>query len=367
MSGKNTSTTVPQFVQGAGRDSTDLQLRSLLYLFKRTLVSRLGSFGTPKWLPAGDEDGLYRQKLDAVYNTEGFIAALGTDEYRVTVDFVKNKFRSFCFVLEHPSASFFRASSPTKTSSMGDSEFEDGFPVFRDHKDRKVRNFRFVLLPLLGVSAHSIASLLLNSDLYVEHTRVGMDRRYQLALNAVTEAIGSAGASENAPMNISEDQKALIIRNYLTTLAIEVQTARIYDEYIKQRNSPVRPPSPARIRSPSPVKSLTSTLSATTLVEATNNLSLSPPKSPERRLSPLRSSANMRLRSSSPSKLKAKPSVSKLKLEELYNPVAAPPKPELVASDSSDHEKEIDQELWAKCVLAVKDKIAREKAVLGST
>lgn len=362
LGAKNTSTTVPQFVQGRGRDSTDLQLRSLLYLFKRLKLSRLPSFVASDWkADSGAGDDLYLQKFDGVYNTSKFVKILTEDEYRVTADFVKNKFRSYCILSELPSGNFSRPSSPVKGAPMD--EFEDGFPVFRDYKDRKAKNFRFNLLPLEAVTVAFITTVLINSDIYVEH-KLGVRNKYQLALKAVTLTVNRDGV-----FDISEDEKAAIIRKYLTAVAVEVQTARIYDEYMKQKG----------IRPPSPVKSLASTL---TLVEPLNSLLLEPKP---RRLSPLKSTTNLRSRSSSPTKLRSKPSVSKLKLEELYNPVASPKElglfpglllglglglflgllPGLPGLNISDEDREIDREIWAKCLLAVNDKILREKIAMS--
>lgn len=378
------TTTVPMFEQGATHDSTDLQIRSLLYLFKRLRISKLSSFLDSEYnfkysdgnQPIVSENEHYHSKLDALYNLPELRRLLIEDEYRCTVDYAKNKFRSFCILSSLPSANLSRPSSPTKGKTNSE-EFENDFPVFKDHRDRRVRNFKFTVLPLEEATLHQIALFLATSDIYWEHRdTVDTETRYQIALDIAKAVVKDKSLlTTQSLFDLTEDEKGNIIRSYLRKIARTVQLIRIYEEYLKHYSLSSVPSSPTRslrtVASSSMLPSALSSKSTFSLLHLSSPTKvLQAPK-----LSPRKSVVN-----TSPTKaLKHKPSVSKLKLEELYNPVTSPATPPLsdldtsgadtVASLSSDSLAEakgvcptfeVKQDIWEKCSIAVKSKIERE-------
>lgn len=373
---------IPLFEQGEKKDSTDLQIRSLVYLYKRLRICKLASFlkdGRLKYVDGEeDEDNLYFKKLDVLYNTEGFKKKLVEENYRITIDFTKNKFRSFCILSEYPSESLTRPSSPVKGQSVNE-EFSEGYPVLKDHKEKKSKGFKFVYLPL-QIRMNDLISILANSDIYIEHfSMFSLEERYTKAFKAVKLVIDSDRYDNDKVVNLTLDEKELIIRNYLTSVAFAIQVKRIYLEYMKNalksnesNKEPASPkklsskPSISNISSTSPIK-LSSKPSITNLSNDLNKLSVG-----------------------ATPKLKSKPSISKLKLEELYNPVAAPPKsptksrPSRPSSPTKSPTKSsskstsksasktsseassssVDSDLMKKCEWAVSDKLAKESVKL---
>lgn len=382
---------VPMFEQGKNHDSTDLQIRSLLYLFRRLRINKLSAFLDSEYKlkyldgkqPVIAENEHYHLKLDALYNLPELKRLLTEDEYRCTVDYAKNKFRSFCILSSLPSANLSRPSSPTKGKSNSE-RFENGFPVFKDDKDREARNFKFIVLPLHEVTQHQICQVLATSDIYWEHRdTVDTETRYQFAQEILKNIVKDKRVpNAQSAFDITEEEKSYIIRYYLRKVARTVQLTRIYEEYLKHYNPPSVPSSPTK--SPRKVTSssvLPSALSSTTTVTMLQNSS--PTKvAPAPKLSPRKSVANM-----SPTKaLKHKPSVSKLRLEELYNPVTSPATPQFsdldingadsvssMSSDSLGDPKqtrlsfEAKQEIWRKCNAAVKNKIDCELAKIAKS
>lgn len=364
---------VPNFAQGSGRDTTDLLIRSLLYLFKRLRINRLALFASGNSLKYTDgklwDDvlsgtDLNISKLDGMYNLAGFENLLVCDQYRVLIDFPKNKFRMFCILSEYPSANFSRPLSPTKFGSPSE-EMASGFPMFRDYKDRKVMNFSFLILPVdTPLTSRQLASELANSLLYVEHfSYVSTVARYLIASKAIGTVLGTT--SEEITITLSEDSKADILFKYLTELAFTVQVIRIYDHYIKMEQ-PTRPASPTKLRN----------------VNSYSNLPLSPtpvlqPTSPNQRpLSPQKSRANLR-----GPLLTSRPSISNFNANEIYNPVASPPSPEKSKGSASGYGefsgtsllystlcgREVRTDIWEKAQNSIREKLSRELKVLDTS
>ncbi|KAG2734823.1 hypothetical protein G9P44_002829 [Scheffersomyces stipitis] len=411
--------TIPRFHQDENHDSIDLQIKSLLYLFKRCQIAKLAHFlnsdGSFRYNESGSgsvnfgqEESTYYQKLDQVYNIEGFKHSLIKDEYRVMVDFCKNKFRSFCIVSDLPSANLSRPNSPVK--GAGINEESGDFPSFRDSKDRKVRHFKFVLLPLEGLTVEFVANTLSGSDIYHEHfSYMDFSSRHQNAIDSIKKVIRDDRIDMKSPakeFSISENEKAAIIREYLIAVAFNVQVMRIYEEYIKHHplvKTPVSTPtrmkttttslSSSPIKSSSSYKSLNAPLVSLSLNTSPTKAHLS--SSPPKKLSPRKSIADLRspTRTDQPTTpLRSKPSIAKLRLEELYNPVAAPQgsfgldnpfvessKSETSSSTLSEtssigNEKaqspsrtnfELRMDVYEKCKTAVVDKLKKEKNIIS--
>ena len=398
----NKTAKIPNFEQGDGHDSVDLQVKSLLYVFKRLRLSKLSSFlgkdgtvysfkyfGGDKQLNNDSEVHSYFQKLDAMYNVERFKQVMINDEYRVMIDFTKNKFRSFCILSEYP--------CKNTLSSRGIDNGE--FPDFKDYKDRDVKHFRFSIMPLQNTSIAFIANTLSTSDIYVEHhNKIDFNCRYQYAMDSISKVLNMERSMSDidSPISITETEKASIIQYYLKRVAFFVQLNRIYVEYLKHHATKG---SPTKVTAPiSPSKSVSSLLqscvsSNSKLTNSMSNLSLapSPPK-----LSPRKSMADLnKSRSPSPTRtLKSKPSVARMKMDELFhNPISTTPTqaPKLTNNifDSSKSDTssttfndditlaspkklpevatEIKLDVWEKCKLAVKDKLEQERNKLSST
>lgn len=355
---------IPTFIQGSGRDSTDLQIRSLLYLFQRLRINRLALFpaeGSLKYADGKLWDDILSgsdmsvPKLDGMYNLTAFEKLLLCDNHRVLIDFPKNKFRMLCILSEYPSANFSRPLSPTKFGASSD-EMEDGFPVFKDYKERRVVNFSFSILPVdTPITARLLASELANSLLYVEHfSYVTILARYHIASKVVREVLGTS--TEDAFITLSEDSKANLLFKYLTELAFIVQVIRIYDQYIKMEQ-PARPSSPTKLRSVRSYTNLPQSPSRV-LLPTTPNTILRP-------LSPKKSLTNLR------SSLTSRPSISNFNANEIYNPVAAPPSPEKRRNSGSGfgdsslsyntlYGREVRADLWEKSKNSIREKLARE-------
>ncbi|KAK6454515.1 uncharacterized protein RJT20DRAFT_130655 [Scheffersomyces xylosifermentans] len=394
--------TIPSYKQGEDHDSIDLQIKSLLYAFKRVQITKLAHFLNSSTNSFKYVDGIhnddesqasYYQKLDSVYNIDGFKKEITNDEYRVMVDFSKNKFRSFCILSDYPSASLSRPSSPVKGGTVNE-DISGDFPVFRDHKDRRVKTYRFILLPLEGVSLEFIANTLSTSDIYCEHfSTIDFPTRHQYAMDSIKKVLSTDKfdlKNKSKEITLTEDEKAAIIRQYLVTLAFNVQLSRIYEEYIKHHplvKTPVS--SPTRLKKTKSISNLSTPVKS--LAPLVNlSLNISPSKtflssSSPKKLSPRKSVADLRsMRPESPTPgLRTKPSIAKIKLDELYNPVASPQGDPFFDSDASStlsetssvgndksasipkRTTEIRLDVYEKCKAAIIDKLNRERALVS--
>ncbi|KAK6464059.1 hypothetical protein DFJ63DRAFT_333653 [Scheffersomyces coipomensis] len=415
----NTAATIPQYKQGKNQDSIDLQLKSLLYVFKRLRINKLSSFLAKDYslkyidegisflneidegdTESGEESEAYYQKLDQLYNIDEFKSILIEDEYRVMVDYIKNKFRSYCLVSNYPSSNFSRPSSPVKGSTNNqNNEYDDEYyPSFKDAKDRKTKGFRFILLPIRDISVEFIANTLSMSDIYSEHFHSFLDfnKRYQYAMEAIHRVIDDSRYQDKIKsIDISEDEKAAIIQHYLHTAAFNIQLNRIYDEYLKKFPI-VKSAIPTTSTTPisSPIKLRTT---AKPLVSISLNTSPSK-QQPPKVLSKRPSIADLRI--SSPSKqaspqksLRVKPSISKLRLDEMNNNTnihnhflesnlsssksdisstisdtddenESPPSSITHKSNQSKSTTEFRMDVYEKCKLAIIDKLNTERSKL---
>lgn len=364
------SSIIPTYDQN--QDSINLQIKSLLYLFKRLQIDKLSTLpnkdGTLRYIAKKNElvidDDPTFNKLDKIYDVDKFLNILLNDEYRILVDFIKNKFRSMCMIVEYPSNLSSRPSSPIKGQSTNNPTMI--FPDFKDYKDRNMngKNFKFVLFPLNDVSIDKIAQILVNSDIYIEH-KVSYSKRYSIALESIKSVI-----SINQK-RITINEKNQIIRNYLIKLSFHVQLLRIYQEYIKLNSlNPTSPLPPSQQPPSSPTKK------PITLRKSMSNLNLNK-SSPtlQQNTSPTKLSHKKSI-----NQLSKKPSIPRFKLDELYNPVTSPRKPIPVQnnnnnnynkpeSDSSSSNNDLDQEnlrvdIYEKCKMAILDKLNHEKSKL---
>lgn len=366
--------TIPQFDQGEKHDSIDLQVKSLLYLFKRLRINKLASFlhrDTNKLKYVDDFTvGDDLQKLDQMYNMTGFVSKITADEYRIMVDFIKNKFRSWCLLSDMPSDNIRRPSCPKDYSNHQD------FPDFIDYRDRVSSKYKFVLFPL-STSIDLMTSTLAQSDIYCEHS-IDYEDRLKYARGAVLQVIPDRFDLDNQsqPVLITEDEKKMIIEKYLYEMAFSVQLNRIYWQHLKIASKPTvdlalpatprlsrkqsavdlrgsptksRPISPGKEIPPTPLSWRSPTKERPSTPTPTSR-----PASPTKSLSPTKT-------------LRSKPSISKFQFEELYNPVVSPPYETNTnssdVSDPDDKPKLIERpDIHEKCKLAIKHCLKLEKA-----
>ncbi|KAG7661485.1 uncharacterized protein J8A68_005063 [[Candida] subhashii] len=323
------------------------------------------------------------QEQDQSYNFQGFISAITNDEYRVMVDFAKNKFRSWCILPE-----------------LGERTKNGQFSALLDSNGREVPNFKFILLPINGISLDFIATTLSASPLYAEHFEyITFKFRYQLALCSIKEVITDSRVQDkHKPIRITLKEHKQIIRAYFTKIAFNVQLYRIYEEYIKHL-----PPAPSLTKTPnSPVRIKTKP-SLSNLNTSLSSLSLDhPSRSSISSTSPINKSSlsirgcfslsepsrvgfnrgsksmgNLRAPCSpSNNRLKSKPSIPKFRLGELYNPVASPQVIDENNNKSSSSSNSGDDcllfqggddfrsDIYDKCKLAILEKLKVEKMTI---
>lgn len=465
-------------------DSPQLQLKSLQYVFKRLKLLKLAPFLKDDSLNYLDHYVIGEMnKLDKLYDLPLFILLLTSSEFRIMVDYPKNKFRAFCLLSFDPDLqSLSDALSQNGGSgngvgsdssnggvnsgnvlSGGINSSSSGYPPLLDHKDRPSSKFRFIYFPST-TSFDKLSHILATSDIYLEHfLLVTYTQRLNFAKNAIIKVIGSknninlprlisdnllnglehndntlmtglAGGksitslvddfddlkinslsnyNSSAIIKITDDEKKKIIEQYLHTIAFCVQTMRIYFEHLKN-SSPPRLSSKksfSNLKSPrvsidqelrSPIKAGSTDSSKLSRMPSINDLDLrSPtklslnrpntqsrshdrPSSPTRPHTPIhprphtptnRSSTSPVKLVTSPKKLSStstssssspikysKPAISKIQLEELYNPVTSPQP--LHGEPVAIIERE---DIYDKCKIAIKHRLKQEKAKIQST
>ncbi|CAN3363656.1 hypothetical protein DICA4_E11958 [Diutina catenulata] len=200
-----------------GVDSPDLQVTSLMYMFKRLRIHRLAvcpdrDRGALLWSsPFELEHNAYFDKLDATYNLEGFVRELAHDQHRILCDFCKNRFRSMCFLSKAPSLAS---------------------PMLLDRRQRQIQGFNFVIMPL-NTTPHDLVRTLAHSPLYYEHfKRFGLKQRKEIAQKAVTSVLGAV--VPKAQIVLDNQEKNAVVYAYLTRLAFEVQVDRIYRQHLRE-------------------------------------------------------------------------------------------------------------------------------------
>ena len=202
-------------------------------------------------------------------------------------------------------------------------------PQIVDYKDRPVINYGFTMFPLNHQTVDSVSKTLSQSLLYTEHVLIGLEKRYIYA-KAVVESV--VQKKEMEIFDLNKVQKAQIILAYLKKLAFVVQASRLYDEYTRQIGQTSATTSPRKLTNVGMVKSAsTASLSSSVRVlRPALESGLLGGTSPTRRLT-------------------SKPSISRLRLDELYNPVA-------LTLPIVERER-LDPDIWEKCTAAVQAKL----------
>ncbi|KAM9925659.1 hypothetical protein OXX59_003716 [Metschnikowia pulcherrima] len=268
------------------------------------------------------------------------------DEHRVLIDWPKNKFRALCFLSEQPANDRSKQSGSSNVSGSQSTGIE--LPIFYDYKERPMSSFAFYVLPV-------------NISIYTP------------------KAISKSSESEAITIELTEDVKAKILHHYLTELAFFVQLVRIYQQCIKPKEPEVPNGSPKKTLAESP--RLRAAKSFSQLPNAAKSPSrplLSPKKSMASFGSPVKLAAEtspVRLDSSPRKHLSARPSIPNFRANEIYNPVTSPP---ILASSSENKilgsenlsayssESGLENpEVWAKCKVSIREKLAQERAMIA--
>lgn len=350
---------VPTFELSPQPDSTDLRIRSLLYLFKRLRINKLSAFPNPdgslKYTETASsaETSAFSTKLDTLYNLPKFQLLLVSDPQRVLIDYPKNKFRAFCILSELPSANLSRPLSPIKGErpESPSADFENGFPVVVDAKGRRALNFAFSLLRAgEQMTIRELATALANSLIYVEHhSYVPFSARFMTGKSSI-QKISTMVLSDDSVCRLTEEFKESVIFEYLKELAFLVQLLRIYDEYVKKTSA-------SSTSSPSIKFSRTPTSLPQT----------SPVKKTAPALTSKRSIANLKGERT----LKAQPSISNFRSTETHSPLTSPQKKSVKATSSLNpndiYGREIVQDLWDKCKTSIRVKLERESQRIEHT
>ncbi|CDO94430.1 unnamed protein product [Kluyveromyces dobzhanskii CBS 2104] len=207
--GNNESVT-PTYGHGIQEDDVDLQLRSLIYCYRRINVERLSPF-YPVSSCAEDKHALGDGSvaLDQVYNLDQFVAMLQEDAHRILVDWCKNKARLVCILSEPPVRSV--------------SQLPQGFS--------------YLILEAESSEDVYIQRLVHESNLYREHD-ISLSWKIECLKNIIRKQYSFVPARRK---NFNKQDRWQIMIKYLSKLAEQVQIDRVYKAYRSQ------PPSTRRL------------------------------------------------------------------------------------------------------------------------
>ncbi|KAH3668531.1 hypothetical protein OGAPHI_002285 [Ogataea philodendri] len=265
---------VPRYLGGDKEDSVDLQIKSLMYMFERYKIYSLAPFlkitesgaSELEWLSNTEiplhPDVIINDKLDSVYEIELFRRTLLDDPYRILIDYCKNRFRSYLILSGKPKEF---NHLPTLTSP----------------------DFQFTILKPNASDKEYVNVLVNKSGIYKEH-KISEQTRTEIVKEILTSQRAVTGKS-----GFDKNDRAKIIKFYVQKLAFHIQVERIYKATLKTKEKSLQPP---RLSAP-----------------AVNR---------QRGLRTQRSVANLQsrpLRTSNRNTLRSKPSLSIMKLDNVYS------------------------------------------------
>ncbi|KAG7885505.1 hypothetical protein KL938_000537 [Ogataea parapolymorpha] len=266
---------VPRYQGGENEDSVDLQIKSLMYMFERLKIYNFAPFlkildsgeVSFDWLSKPDApihpDVIINDKLDSVYDIQSFKKILLDDPYRILIDYCKNKFRSYLILSDSPK------------------EFSE-LPKFM------APDFQFTILKANSSDKNYIDVLVNKSDIYKEH-----NISQRVKTDIAREIIAAQRACSNDKV-FDKNDRAKIIGFYVQKLAYHIQVERIYKATLKSKEQRLQSTRAILLDASRP-RGLKSHRSAV-------NLQISQP-----------------LKSSNRSTLRAKPSLSIMKLDKVYS------------------------------------------------
>ena len=263
---------IPYYMQGELEDSVVLQMKSLSYVFHRFRIAELkpflkmniqteqydfdyfdsGTTASSKKSAGSGRATLINAKLDRVYNVEYFKDKLLNDPYRILFDYSKNKFRSLLILSQMPD-------SNTAIPTLKSTNFH--FLVLRP--EDPVETYIDVLVNKSGIFCEhkinnrikvNILMRIINKQ--KREIMEEIDSNMESVITADHEdALGYTEADENADEEagnrdihndqpsrtssrkpqFSKDDRADIIRRYVEKLAFHIQVQRIYRAALKAK------------------------------------------------------------------------------------------------------------------------------------
>lgn len=212
---------VPNYFQGELQDSIDLQVKSLLYCYRRLRLNELGPFLKPIAKEPGldldyisspsytakvqSQQFVHNSRLDQIYNLERFKEELLNDPYRVLIDYPKNKFRAMLILSDEP----------TEARELPDINAD--------------QEFMFSILGPDDSIEHYIDVLVFQSGIYAEH-RISDELKIHILQRVITRQIQIAGGDD-----FNNDDRVHIILSYVQKLGLHVQVERIYRATLKAK------------------------------------------------------------------------------------------------------------------------------------
>ncbi|GME84556.1 unnamed protein product [Ambrosiozyma monospora] len=220
---------IPTYKHGLKEDSIELQIRSLLYIYKKFKIYKLDHFVDTSDNIADDyieftyackqnqdqvgstsmsrsnnrsESYLINDKLDSIYNVHNFKKMFLDDPYRILIDFPKNKFRSMMILSDKPK--------------------DFGLPMLND-------DFKFQVLQADSLD-DEYRSVILNSPIYKEH-----EIDYDIKLKILNKVL--AKQRDEHPEGFDKDIRHKIIRTYLIKLAFHIQVIRLFKTTVPEAMS----------------------------------------------------------------------------------------------------------------------------------
>ncbi|ODV85999.1 hypothetical protein CANARDRAFT_7359 [[Candida] arabinofermentans NRRL YB-2248] len=287
---------IPKYLNGEEEDSIDLQIRSLIYMFKRFKINKLSPFLKTDqigkyefdWIDSTydyddsigiPDNGIINDKLDQVYDIELFRNKILNDPYRILIDYTKNKFRSLLILSDFP----------IEISKL---------PSF------KVSNFQFLILKANSTDDEYIDILVNKSGIYAEHRVLT-----SIKIDILTKLLAMFRSANNDGV-LTKNDRFKIIQQYVQTLAFHIQVDRIFKATMRSKVKQVNVLKSKKSISVLNQQQQQHTRTPLRSQKSRMNIMMAPAASSNE--SPTKSIGGQRT-------LKSKPSMSILKLDKVYN------------------------------------------------
>ncbi|CDK28742.1 unnamed protein product [Kuraishia capsulata CBS 1993] len=205
--------TIPTYLGGNQEDSIDLQIKSLIYMFNRYRVDKLTQFLTcvePGYYKFEYVDSITNgegnDKLDIIYNKSQFEEELLKDEYRILIDYVRNKFRAMLILSDFPKEI-------------------DQIPKF------PCKTFNFVVLRADSTDQIYADVLINKSHIYSEYKTP-----YDVKLGILNKVLsGQRRSQKPGSTYFNKSDRSAIIKQYVQRLGFHIQVERIYKATLRSK------------------------------------------------------------------------------------------------------------------------------------
>ncbi|QPG72999.1 hypothetical protein FOA43_000303 [Brettanomyces nanus] len=213
---------IPSYFTGELEDSIDLQIKSLLYDYRRLKINALSPFLKQDPTSGGydfdyvhssytkpsdtkEDDFIHNKRLDTIYNLTRFKEELLNNPYRVLIDYIKNRFRSLLILSD----------SPDQMHQLPELN--------------TAQHFEFLVLRPNDSEEKYVDVLVNKSGIYNEHG-VNKKLRMQILMKVMNRQRDLCG-----PNTFNKDDRASIIKCYLENLGLHIQVERIYRATLKSK------------------------------------------------------------------------------------------------------------------------------------